>query len=149
MAEEKRVAPVSMSIREMLESLTIPIPDRLPPEISEISEGREWRQARRFITQKVARDVWLDWHPGKAVRIENPEFMRAFGRLLQDGAELGFRLDRFREGSASLPDPDAKYLKWIGFFERAVERVDTFGVRLFLGAEQFREYKRGGWPHSA
>jgi hypothetical protein len=128
----------------MLEALSIPVPDRLPPEIDELSEGREWRDARRFITVNVARDVWLDWNPGETARSENPLFVHAFRNLLRNGAELGLRLDRLREGSASLPEPDATGRNWIPFFERAVERVDTLGFRLWLGSQQFQEYQRGG-----
>lgn len=126
---------------QTLAALDLPLPDDLAQRLAGVPEHDVWRHAGRLVTEQAARELWRRWNPERAQRAEDPRFLARFRRLMADGVELGYRLERFREISARLPDPGATGRSWIPLFEEAIAGDDCGVVRLFLSREQHQELR--------
>jgi type III secretory pathway component EscV len=124
------------SLKDTLTGLDLRWSDKLEQRLIGITGPDIWRRASQFVTLSTARDVWLKWNPKQNRRIEDPRFLKLFREFLIYAVELGYRLDRFREVSNRLPDPDNGAKNWIPFFEEIVSADDCCTLRLFLSQEQ-------------
>lgn len=130
-----------ITTRDTLMSLDLPWSDELAQSATDIAGHDIWRHVSRLFTVEMARNCWLKWNPQQNQRIEDPHFLGHFKKFLGDGLELGYRLGRFCEVSARLPDPDDGARNWIPFFEDTVAGDDCCAVRLFLSREQHRAFR--------
>jgi type III secretory pathway component EscV len=141
MSQETQMDQQQFTIRDTLTALDLPWSDELAQSTAGITATDIWRHASRFFTASMARDFWLKWNPDKKHRIEDLHFLQHFRKFLVYGLELGYRLGRFREVSARLPDPDDGARNWIKFFEEIVAGDDCCTVRMFLSHEQERAFQ--------
>ena len=130
-----------ITTKDTLTALDLPWSDELAQSTAGIAGPDVWRHASRFFNALMARDFWLEWNPQQSRRIEDPRFLGHFRKFLVDGLELGYRLGRFRDVSARLPDPDDGARNWIPFFEEIVAGEDCCPVRMFLSREQEEAFR--------
>jgi hypothetical protein len=137
--ESSSQAPPQVTASETLASLDF----TWPPE-REIVGPDVWRNADRLFSASMARECWMKWNPDRSQAIDHPHFLACFRQFLAAGLELGYRLGRFREVSARLPEPDAAAKNWIPFFEDAVAGDHCCVVRMFLSREQHAAFGAAG-----
>ena len=111
------------------------------PQPADIDGADVWRHASRLFTPSMAKECWVKWNPDQSRRIEDPRILEHFRKVLADGLELGYRLERFREVSAKLPDPDDDARNWIPFFEQTLADDDCCVMRMFLSREQHEAFR--------
>jgi hypothetical protein len=141
--ETESGASTPASIREMLEALDIPVPEIGLQNLGTTLPENQWRHARSFVTDEVARNLWLEWNPDQSRRTEDAVFFKEFLNMLREGVSLGFKLERFRDVSRKLPQPGGEYRKWITCFEDAISGTDTVCSRVYLSRDQYQSFKRG------
>jgi hypothetical protein len=115
------------------------------PKPADIDGADVWRRACRLFTASMAKECWVKWNPNESQRIEDPGFLEYFRKFLADGLELGYRLGRFREVSAKLPDPDDGARNWIPFFEQTLAGDDCCVMRMLLSREQHEAFRASRW----
>jgi type III secretory pathway component EscV len=111
------------------------------PHPADIHGADVWRRAFRLFTAPMAKECWVKWNPDQSRRIEDPRFLEHFRKFLADGLELGYRLPRFQEVSAKLPDPDDGARNWIPFFEQTLAGDDCCVMRMFLSRERHEAFR--------
>jgi hypothetical protein len=129
------------AIREMVDGLSIPFSGALPPGVEPKGADSVWRDAPYFVTDRVARDLWLEWNPDQALRIEKPSFFRAFRDMLREIAGLGFKLDRFRAASRALRAPGENQKEWMNRFEEVIDTTRA-SLRISLSPDRLQSFKR-------
>jgi type III secretion protein V len=135
----KPPAELMTSIRDTLEALDVPWSEAVAARTQTLQGTQVCQQVSEWFTDAAARSCWIEWNPAQRTRIEDPNFLAHFRRFLMDGLELGYRLRRFRETSARLPDPDVGARNWIPFFEQCLVGEDCCTIRIFLSREQRRK----------
>ena len=132
------MASIQLSLKEMLESLDIPVEDN-NQHVTEISPDKFVTSVSHYVTEDVARRLWLNWNPDLVQRSEDPKFLSAFREILAQAASLGFNLNRFKEISKKLPDPSDNLRNWIPLFE---EVINNCNLRICLSNEDYKNWLR-------
>lgn len=127
--------------KDTFTALDLPWTDEPERNTAGIAGPDVWRHAGRLFTVSMARELWLRWNPQQSHRIEDRRFLGHLREFLASALELGYRLDRFREVSARLPDPDDGARNWIPFFEETIAADDCCTVRIFLSREQEQAFR--------
>ncbi|MCI0664788.1 MAG: FHIPEP family type III secretion protein, partial [Acidobacteria bacterium] len=94
-----------------------------------------------LVTDEVVDTIWGMWNPDQPDRIKDKKFRKAFKHMLSEGVRLGFRLNRFRDVSESLPDPDDE-TAWAAVFEGVIAGRDRCKARLYFCQSQYHSYMR-------
>ncbi|MDR4484513.1 MAG: FHIPEP family type III secretion protein [Nitrospirales bacterium] len=136
MSQETQMDPQQFTTKDTLMALDLPWSDELAECTAGIAGPDIWRHVSRLFTVSMARDCWFRWNPQQRQRIEDLRFLGHFRTFLAAALDLGYRLGRFREVSARLPDPDDGARNWIPLFEEIVAGDDCCTVRMFLSREQ-------------
>ena len=96
----------------------------------------------RLVTDEVAAQVWRAWNADQVPRLDDRRFLRAFRAMLAEGVSMGLSVNRFRDVSRRLPDPDEDAMNWIPLFEEAATGRDRCSIRILLSPARFRSYTR-------
>lgn len=129
-----------VTVGQMLAGLDILQSGPLAPSVAEIPGHDPGRWASHLISAPVAENIWLQWNPDRGDRIKDSHFLEHFRRFLANGVALGYRLNRFRDISGRLPDPDKGARNWIPSFEEAIAGEDCCVIRMFLSRDQYEAF---------
>jgi type III secretion protein V len=127
------------AVADMLAALDLPASDELTRRTRDVSGRDLWRHARRLVTRETARRIFTTWQPSSS-RADDARFLGHFRDLLADAIALGYRLERFRELAARLPDPSTGARNWIAPFEEVLTGDDCATIRFFLTRRQHQAF---------
>jgi type III secretory pathway component EscV len=123
----------------LLDSLGVPVGEVSRQTLKSLGSDAD-RKLDVLITDAVAEQIWTEWNGEQ--RIKNDSFRRAFHAMLADGVRLGFRTERFRNISRSLPDPVGDGENWVAAFEGAIAGREKCRIALRLQPERYLAFMR-------